>query len=182
MTERRTELELEKTTHVPLQTIAEQLLLEVRREREESGKGCLSDDLMSALQFVFHQPLLQALDLLDRNSVSRFVCPAKRELYRVQGSAGRTYTCLVSSNYCSCPSFVYTVLVKEDSLMCKHMLAVQLARAMDAYQEVSQRGTGCLFIDQRPPVFAHALSVATLNNNPNQTFVPPPFVYTKYTG
>jgi len=137
MTEPQTELELEKTTHVPLQTIAEQLLLEVRREREESGKGCLSDDLMSALQFVFHQPLLQALDLLDRNSVSRFVCPAKRELYRVQGSAGRTYTCLVSSNYCSCPSFVYTVLVKEDSLMCKHMLAVQLARAMDAYQEVS---------------------------------------------
>ena len=135
MAEQQTESE--KRTHVPLQTVADQLLLEVRREREERGERCLSDDLMSALQFVFHQPLLQAFDLLDRNSVSRFVCPARRELYRVQGSTGRTYTCLVSSNYCSCPSFVYTVLVKEDSLMCKHMLAVQLARAMDACQVVS---------------------------------------------
>ena len=124
-------------THVPLQAVAEQLMLEVRREREEKGERQLSNDLMSALQFIFQQPLLSAFDLIDRNAVSRFVCPAKRELYRVQGSGGRVYTCFVSSNYCSCPSFVYTVLVKEDSLMCKHMLAVQLARAMDACHEVS---------------------------------------------
>ena len=120
----------------PLQSIADQLLLEVKREQQETGH--ISDDLMSALQSVFQQPLIQAFDLIDRDAITHFVCPSGRELYRVQGSSSqRVYTCLVSSNYCSCPSFVYTVLVKEDSLMCKHMLAVQLARAMGCSQEVT---------------------------------------------
>ncbi len=114
--------------------MADQLLLEVRRETQENGH--ISDDLMSALHFLFHQTLPQALDLVVRKHVSHCVCPSGRELYRVQGSGQRTYTCLVSSNYCSCPSFVYTVLVREDSLVCKHMLAVQLAREMAAAQEV----------------------------------------------
>ena len=119
---------------VPLQTISDQLMVEVRREKQERGR--LSDDLLSAFQFVFQQPFLQALDLIDRNAVTHFACPSGRELYRVQGSSARVYTCLVSTNHCSCPSFVYTVLVKEDSLMCKHMLAVQLARAMGTAHEV----------------------------------------------
>ncbi len=118
-----------------LQPMAEPLLLEVRRETQENGH--ISDDLMAALHFLFHQTLPQALDLVDRKHVSHCVCPSGRELYRVQGSGQRTYTCLVSSNYCSCPSFVYTVLVREDSLMCKHMLAMQLAQAMAAAQEVA---------------------------------------------
>ena len=113
-----------------LQSTTEQLLLEVKRETEESGR--ISEDLMSALLFVFQTPLHQAFDLLDQRAVTRYSCPAGRELYRVRGSGGRVYTCLTSSNYCSCPSFVYTVLVKEDSLLCKHMLAVQLSRAIAA--------------------------------------------------
>ena len=111
-----------------LESTAQQLFLEVRREAEELGE--ISEDLMSALLFVFQSPLHQALDLLDRGSVTRYSCPAGRELYRVRGSGGLIYTCLTSSNYCSCPSFVYTVLVKEDALLCKHMLAVQLGRAI----------------------------------------------------
>ena len=113
-----------------LQSTTEQLLLEVKRETEESGR--ISEDLMSALLFVFQTPLYQAFDLLDQRAVTRYSCPAGRELYRVRGSGGRVYTCLTSSNYCSCPSFVYTVLVKEGSLLCKHMLAVQLSRAIAA--------------------------------------------------
>ena len=113
-----------------LQSTADQLLLEVKREAEESGS--ISEDLVSALLFVFQAPLHQALDLLDRGSVTRYYCTAGRELYRVRGSGGRFYTCLTSSDYCSCPSFVYTVLVKQDSLLCKHLLAVQLGRALSA--------------------------------------------------
>lgn len=120
-----------------LQSTAEQLFLEVKRETEEAGK--LSEDLMSALLFVFQTPLHQAFELLDQGSVSRYFCPAGRELYRVKGSGGRTYTCLTSSNYCSCPSFVYTVLVKEDALLCKHMLAVQLARAIAAGKKATSQ-------------------------------------------
>ncbi len=90
---------------------------------------------MSALHFLFHQTLPQALDLVDRKHVSHCVCPSGRELYRVQGSGQRTYTCLVSSNHCSCLSFVYMVIVREGSLVCKHMLAIQMARAMAEAQE-----------------------------------------------
>ena len=52
------------------------------------------------------------------------------------------YNCFTSSNYCSCPSYVYTVLVREDALLCKHALAVQLARAMAAgRRELERRRT-----------------------------------------
>ena len=123
---------------VVLQCTVDQLLLEVRREleTENQDKPSLSDNLLSALHSVFQQPLLHALDLVDKNSVTHYVCSGSRELYLVQASSGnKVYTCLVSSNYCSCPSFVYSVVLREDYLMCKHMLAVQLARAMGRYKE-----------------------------------------------
>ncbi len=116
-----------------LHSTIDQLLLEVRRESQNTPEGpSLPENLLSALHSVFQQSLLHALDLVDKNHVMCFVCPAGRELFQVQASAGkRVYTCLVSSNYCNCPSFVYSVVLKEDALMCKHLLAVQLARAMD---------------------------------------------------
>lgn len=117
-----------------LHFIAEQLIAEVKRESSEVG--FLSDNLLSALHSVFHQHLLHAFDLVDRSSVTRFTCPSGRELYRVRGSSARSYTCFLSSSYCNCPSFVYAVLVKEDSLVCKHTLAVQIARAMNRCREL----------------------------------------------
>ena len=114
-----------------LHSTVEQLLLEVKRETQNQDNPSLSDNLLSALNAVFQQPLLYALDLVDKDHVTRYACPPGRELFQVQASTGkRLYTCLLSSNYCSCPSFVYSVVLKEDSLMCKHVLAVQLARAM----------------------------------------------------
>ena len=47
------------------------------------------------------------------------------------------FSCYSPSFTHSCPSFVYTVLVKEDCLLCKHMLAVQLARALGQCKEVT---------------------------------------------
>ena len=125
-----------------LQATADQLLVEVKREAEETGR--LSEDLLSALLFVFQAPLHQALDLLDRGAVTRYHCSASRELYRVRGTGGRFYTCMSSSDYCSCPSFVYTVLVKQDSLLCKHLLAVRLGRAMAAGKRERREGEGGL--------------------------------------
>ena len=116
-----------------LHFVAEQLIAEVKRQSEEAG--FLSDDLLSALHSVFHQHLLHALDLVDRSSVTRFTCPSGRELYLVRGSSGKSYTCFSTSSYCNCPSFVYAVLIKEDSLVCKHTLAVQIARAMGTCRE-----------------------------------------------
>lgn len=110
-----------------LYRVTEQLLAEVKREKEETGG--LSDDLLSALHFIFRQPLLHALDLLDRGAVTHVTCPSGRELYLVKGSSGE-HTCLPRVGHCSCLSFVYTVLLREEAMMCKHLLAVQLGKAM----------------------------------------------------
>ena len=118
------------STPLVIQSTTEQLFLEVKMETEENGR--ISDDLLSALSFVFQHALLPAFELLDQRAVCHYSCPSGRELYRVRGSGGRMYSCFTSSNYCSCPSFVYTVLVREDALLCKHALAVQLARALTA--------------------------------------------------
>lgn len=117
------------TPEASLSRVTEQLLAEVRREKQDTGS--LSDDLLSALHFVFRQPLLHALDLLDRGVVTHVTSPSGRELYQVKGSSG-DYTCLPRVGYCSCLSFVYTVLLREEALMCKHLLAVQLSIAMES--------------------------------------------------
>ena len=109
-----------------LHCVIEQLISEAKREKEETGQ--ISDDLLSALYFIFRQPLLQALDLLDRAAVTHVTCPSGRELYRVKGSKGE-YTCLLSVGHCNCLSFVYTVLLREEAVMCKHLLAANLSRA-----------------------------------------------------
>ncbi|KAF5911925.1 hypothetical protein HPG69_015903, partial [Diceros bicornis minor] len=55
----------------------------------------------------------------------------------VLGSSGKTYTCLASCHYCSCPAFTFSVLRKSDSLLCKHLLAVYLSQVMRTCQQLS---------------------------------------------
>ena len=85
---------------------------------------------MLSLQSVFQQPLLGALDLIDQDSVIKVTCPAGRNLYQVRGTSGTTYYCFTSSNYCSCPSFIFTVVKKEDVLYCKHVIAALIGEAL----------------------------------------------------
>ncbi|XP_064612909.1 zinc finger SWIM domain-containing protein 7-like [Liolophura sinensis] len=118
---------------------AEQLLEEVRRVYTQNGS--LTDELLSALNFVFQAPLLPALDLVDNSHVTRLVSPSGRCLFQVVGSSGTPYVCLPSSIYCACPAFKFSVLKKNDHIMCKHVLAVKLSEAMGKTQryDVSDR-------------------------------------------
>ena len=86
--------------------------------------------MLSSLHSVFQQPLLGALDLIDQDSVTKLTCPAGRTLYQVRGTTGASYYCFTSSNYCSCPSFVFTVVKKEDALYCKHVIAALVGEAL----------------------------------------------------
>ncbi|KAK3598988.1 hypothetical protein CHS0354_024664 [Potamilus streckersoni] len=95
--------------------VSSQLLKEVETVYKEKGK--LTDEVLSALQCVFQDSLLPALDLVDKRSVSRVTCPAGRSLYQVVGSSGTPYTCFTSSVYCSCPAYRYSVLLKEEHMM-----------------------------------------------------------------
>ncbi|XP_046579400.1 zinc finger SWIM domain-containing protein 7-like, partial [Haliotis rubra] len=112
--------------------VGQQLLGEV--ERVYAAHGRLTDEILSSLQFVFQGPLLPALDLVDRKAVSIVTSPSGRSLYQVIGSSGTPYTCFTSSTYCCCPSYRFSVLLKEDHMMCKHLLAILLSKRMGLIQ------------------------------------------------
>ncbi|XP_064438792.1 zinc finger SWIM domain-containing protein 7 isoform X3 [Mirounga angustirostris] len=110
------------------------------------------DEHLSSLKFIFGSSAIQALDLVDRQSITLISSPSGRRVYQVLGSSGKTYTCLASCHYCSCPAFAFSVLRKSDSLLvrtrealptpvrlanswplprgCKHLLAVYLSQVM----------------------------------------------------
>ncbi|XP_021357252.1 zinc finger SWIM domain-containing protein 7-like isoform X1 [Mizuhopecten yessoensis] len=98
-----------------LYSVTEQLLKEVEHSYKSTGR--LTDEILSALQFVFQTTLLPALDLVDQRNVTRLSSPSGRIIYQVVGSSGTPYTCLATSIYCSCPAYRFSVLLKQDHIM-----------------------------------------------------------------
>ncbi|XP_037583165.1 zinc finger SWIM domain-containing protein 7 isoform X2 [Cebus imitator] len=102
------------------------------------GTGAyLPDEYLLSLKFLFGSSATQALDLVDRQSITLISSPSGRRVYQVLGSSGKTYTCLASCHYCSCPAFAFSVLRKSDSILCKHLLAVYLSQVMRTCQQLS---------------------------------------------
>ncbi|XP_043910448.1 zinc finger SWIM domain-containing protein 7 isoform X2 [Protopterus annectens] len=118
-----------------LPSAAEELLREIQKQYLETKQ--IPDDLLLALKFMFGPIAVHALDLVDQHSVTQFVAPSGRAVYQVIGSSGRVYSCFSSCHYCSCPAFSFSVLRKNDSLLCKHILAVYLSQATGTCQEVT---------------------------------------------
>ncbi|XP_050784996.1 zinc finger SWIM domain-containing protein 7 isoform X1 [Gopherus flavomarginatus] len=102
---------------------------------ERDKKGFPGD--LAWLKFVFGSSAVAALDLVDQHSVTRIVSPSGRAVYQVLGSSGKLYTCYTSCHFCTCPAFAFSVLRKNNSLMCKHILAMYLSQATGACQELS---------------------------------------------
>ncbi|XP_019940993.1 zinc finger SWIM domain-containing protein 7 [Paralichthys olivaceus] len=118
-----------------LPAVAEQLFRDIQRTYRDTSH--IPDDLLIALKFVFGPCALRALDLVDRRSVTCLSSPSGRKVFQVSGDSGRLYTCFVSCHYCSCPAFAYTVLRRNEGLLCKHILAAYLCQAMGVTQQES---------------------------------------------
>lgn len=118
-----------------LPAVVEELLSEMEAAVRESAR--IPDEHLLSLKFVFGSSAIQALDLVDRQSITLISSPSGRRVYQVLGSSGKTYTCLASCHYCSCPAFAFSVLQKSDSLLCKHLLAVYLSQVMRTCQQLS---------------------------------------------
>ncbi|XP_075876309.1 zinc finger SWIM domain-containing protein 7 [Nelusetta ayraudi] len=116
-----------------LPAVAQQLFQDIRKVYEETSQ--IPDDLLIALKFVFGPCALQALDLVDQRSVTCLSSPSGRKAFQVTGGSGCLYTVFVSCHYCPCPAFAYTVLLRNESLLCKHILAVYLSQAMGVTQQ-----------------------------------------------
>uniref|UniRef100_A0A3B3Q6Q1 Zinc finger, SWIM-type containing 7 n=1 Tax=Paramormyrops kingsleyae TaxID=1676925 RepID=A0A3B3Q6Q1_9TELE len=112
-----------------LNTLAEELLRNIK-------KLC-SVLLFVRLKFLFGSLALQALDLVDQCSVTCLSSPSGRKVFQVLGGSGKLYSCLASCHYCPCPAFAFSVLRKNNSLLCKHILAVHLCQAMGLTQQES---------------------------------------------
>ncbi|XP_074120042.1 zinc finger SWIM domain-containing protein 7 isoform X1 [Sminthopsis crassicaudata] len=97
-----------------LPTVVEEILSEIAACGEPSR---VPDKLLLALKFLFGPSAVQALDLVDRRSVTRISSPSGRTVFQVLGSSGKAYTCFTSCHYCSCPAFAFSVLRKNDSLL-----------------------------------------------------------------
>ncbi|KAI0223249.1 Zinc finger SWIM domain-containing protein 7 [Lamellibrachia satsuma] len=89
-----------------LDQIARQLFDEVSQSHREYGS--LTDEILSALHVVFQAPLLAALDLVDHHQVTRLTSPSGRTVCQVIGSSGTPYTCLLTIDYCGCPSYQFS--------------------------------------------------------------------------
>ncbi|XP_017268192.1 zinc finger SWIM domain-containing protein 7 [Kryptolebias marmoratus] len=118
-----------------LPAVAEQLFQDIQKTYQETSQ--IPDDLLIALKFVFGSCALQALDLVDQRSVTCLTSPSGRKAFQVMGGSGHLYTCFLSCHYCPCPAFAYSVLRRNQDLLCKHILAVYLCQAMAATQQES---------------------------------------------
>ncbi|XP_061596076.1 zinc finger SWIM domain-containing protein 7 isoform X2 [Cololabis saira] len=116
-----------------LPAVAEQLFRDIQKTYQETSQ--IPDDLILALKFAFGSCALQALDLVDQRSVTCLSSPSGRKAFQVVGGSGRLYTCFLSCHYCPCPAFAYSVLRRNQGLLCKHILAVYLCQAMAVSQQ-----------------------------------------------
>ncbi|KAG7446350.1 uncharacterized protein BT62DRAFT_114141 [Guyanagaster necrorhizus] len=98
----------------------------------------VTDDALHRLQVVFPEPLiLAALDIIDRENVVKYETISGHVYYEVAGSTG-THTVNIGlnlgpvSSFCTCPAYIYAVLLSKSHLMCKHLLAVRLAERIHA--------------------------------------------------
>ncbi|KAI5120313.1 hypothetical protein M0805_005817 [Coniferiporia weirii] len=129
---------------VKLNTLLDTLLEELGVNSEPGDVS--DDDIQKLLHFFPEKLLLAAFDLVDRERVMHLKTTWGRSFYEVHGLTS-TYTVQPDlpprmPAYCSCPAFAFSVLLAEEHLMCKHVLAVKLAQRLNKCVErnISEEG------------------------------------------
>ena len=99
----------------------------------------VTDRQLELLAFVFDEKHLEhALVIVQKRMLKKLVgTRSKRTCWQVRGKSGAKEEYLVyPTHYCSCRAFQWDVLSKGEQLICKHMLAVRVAEALDDYNSV----------------------------------------------
>ena len=96
----------------------------------------VTDRQLELLAFVFDAKHLEnSLVMYQKRAVKKLVAvKSGRTCWQVRGKSGAKEEYLVfPTHYCSCRAFQWDVLSKGEQLICKHMLAVRVAEALDDY-------------------------------------------------
>jgi len=129
----------------------------------------LSNDTLSTLRAILPEKLLiAALDLIDRGNVIHYVTPWGHSEYEVLGSTA-SYAVLLDVPIapipysCACPAFIYSVLISRTHVMCKHVLAVLIARKMNLCIErpTSADDLATIFLRQFPSLEKESDEITT---------------------
>lgn len=93
--------------------------------------GTLTSEILLQLNAFFGPTLRGALDLIDNGALTKVTAETSQlVLYRVKSFNGVTYVILPASWRCSCPSWMQTTWMSNESITCKHVLSVQICQAM----------------------------------------------------
>lgn len=110
----------------------------------------VSKDVLLGLHFIFQVRLTHALEIIETDGmVTQIICdpdphnPQKNGqaqmadeacFYSVKGSSNANYLCLPASNFCTCPAYLYAVIGRGDTFICKHVLAVKIGMGLGKFR------------------------------------------------
>lgn len=104
-------------------------------EEETSSATVDTESVLSTMWSILRdQPKLieHALNILDNDpkycAVKRYTDSTNRHFYTVRGEDDDENVCFES--FCSCPGFAQLSCGHEMKIMCKHLLATRIARAL----------------------------------------------------
>ncbi|KAK4054247.1 hypothetical protein OIV83_001273 [Microbotryomycetes sp. JL201] len=114
-----------------------------------SRQRATDDDWKTLALICTTNTVLDALDLVDKGEVACIHLPSGRYLYQVAAASSPSLAYTVHMprseagaatdpaqytaqlGYCPCPAFAHSVLRMDNAVICKHLLAAHLARALD---------------------------------------------------
>eukprot|EP00899_Mesostigma_viride_P021400 jgi/Mesvir1/29261/Mv08180-RA.1 len=108
------------------------------------GRPNVSDDQHRMLNFLYGpKSALTAWEAVESGRVELLKgVPSGRSFYRVHAEPRKShfeyYVCFLdgAASFCSCQSFVFKVVQKEEHIYCKHLLAAELAKACGMVKNV----------------------------------------------
>ncbi|KAL0145718.1 zinc finger SWIM domain-containing protein 7 [Mucor lusitanicus] len=103
-------------------------------------EGTLTKETTLRLYSIFDKTLLESLQLTEGKQVTKVQSDSGRALYRVSNECISELedpaaqeiinTCMINPRYCNCDKFIQDVILRNDMVMCRHVLAVKLSESL----------------------------------------------------
>lgn len=108
--------------------------------RQLKEEGTLTKKTTLTLYSIFDKTLLESLQLTEGKQVTKVQSDSGRIIYRVSNecilqqddtSQKTINTCMTKPRYCNCDKFIQDIILKNEMIMCRHILAVELSECLN---------------------------------------------------